>query len=175
MQGGICIAEVPADMTPESITARSRARQAVALQSIDKRVRDGGKSRTQIAAALGLGYDQYARYVNGDTPLRFEQIELFASVYGVDPHTLGQAILTGDASLFDAPASPFDFEAALQRLEPIIPEHVAQAREQFAGAPELGQRAAIDVLETVAAIEGMMPKRSLAKERAEYEGRRTGA
>lgn len=123
MRSGVCVAE-RADreftvMTPSSIAARARSRQAAALQAADEYAqrRQERRSRTRLAADLGLGYDQYARYVNGETPLRIEQIELFAQVYGLDAAVLGRAILTGDTTEIEAllqqPA--FDMADYLQR------------------------------------------------------------
>lgn len=127
-----------------------------ALQAMDKRVRDKGRSRTQIAAELGLGYDQYARYVNGDTPIRFEQIDLFAGVYGVHPHDLGRAILSGDLT---------DLEWTMAgALRSHIPEADIPAFEaEWAGKTVLEQRAA---------AEGIIANANRARARATTSRRR---
>lgn len=131
---------------PPSIAARARERQVAALQAADKRARSAPgparRSRTQIAAALSLGYDQYARYVNGDTPLRVEQIEQFAQVYGLEPDVLGRAILTGDVR--EVEGVPYSMAEDLRGYVPEaeIPSYVAE----WAGYPEADQRAAVDVI-----------------------------
>lgn len=133
---------------PPSISARARERQVAALQAADKRIREAPapvkRSRTQIAAALDLGYDQYARYLAGTTPIRVEQIEQFAQVYGLTHDVLARAILTGDVTEIEAaPATlPYDMAAALRGYVPeaLIPGYV----EEWAGSPEADQRVVVD-------------------------------
>lgn len=96
---------------------QSRQYQERALQAAERQV---NKSRTKLAADLGIGYDQYARYVNGDTPLKFEQVALFADAYGLDPQILGQAILTGDVGpIEDTAPAGWDMATALR---PHVPQ-----------------------------------------------------
>lgn len=130
---------VVARMEEHSMVARSRARQAAALQAAEQRAQDAGKSRTKLAAELDFSYDQYARYVNGDTPMRFEQVEQFAGAYDIDELVLGHAILTGDTS---AIVSTWDMAAYLRGhvLESDIPGKVAKHKHE----PPDVQKAAAD-------------------------------
>ena len=133
-------------MIPADISDRSRERQSAALSEAEKRVK---RTRTQIAADLALSYDQYGRYVSGATPLRVEQIEQFAAVYGVDPGVLGHAILSGDISeLTDADPSPaYDFLAELRRVLPHDPHRADRTYAEWEWAPESVQRAIVDAFE----------------------------
>lgn len=137
MRGGICVAvgERPR-MTTSGISERSRARQAAALQIAEHQC---GKTRTNLAAELGLGYDQYARYVNGVTPLRVEQIEQFAYAYGIDPRVLGHAILTGDT----AALPKWDIRAALREAGETDEARIEQFATTYEGRGIADQRAAV--------------------------------
>jgi transcriptional regulator with XRE-family HTH domain len=48
----------------------------------------GGRSRTQVAAALGIEADTYRRYENGQTELRVNQLRPFASALNTEPVVL---------------------------------------------------------------------------------------
>lgn len=118
---------------------RARARQAAALQAaeslvVEIRGKREGKSRTALAAEVGLSYDQYQRYVAGKAPLQYDQTEAFARLYGVDPDVLGQAILTGDTSAITAMAETpgWDMAAYLAPHIPAdqIPEMVKRHRDE---------------------------------------------
>lgn len=139
MRSGAIVAE-RTNRTPNGIAARSRERQAVALGAAERlATEDDRTTRTKLAGALNLSYDQYARYVNGDTPLRVEQIPLFASAYGINERILGHAILTGDLTGLD---EPYDMAADLRGHIPEddIPDFVAK----YAGLDPYSQRSAAD-------------------------------
>lgn len=124
-------------MTPRPISERSRARQAAALQLAEQKSK---KSRTRIAADLGHSYDQYARYANGVTPLRVEQIEQFAEAYGVDPRALGHAILTGDTSGIEV----WDIRAAVRARGETDEDAVEAFAIAYEGRELADQKAAVE-------------------------------
>lgn len=152
MRGGVCVAERADEATgvvPSLIALQARQRQAAVLFAADQlaqrkqKARGEKPSRTRLAADVGMGYDQYARYVNGETPLRFDQVGLFATVYGIDPDVLGRAILAGDAQAIEQlaqPAEPYDMAADLRGHIPEadIPGFVAE----HAAEPVVEQQAA---------------------------------
>lgn len=123
-------------MTPSGISERSRARQAAALQKAES---ISGQSRTKLAAALNHGYDQYSRYVNGVTPLRVEQIEQFAAVYGIDAQALGVAILTGDTSAIE----PWDLRAAVRATGEMDEDAIEAFVSTWEGRSVTNQKAAV--------------------------------
>ncbi len=66
------------------------ARQRAALTHLQDQSK---RPATQLAAEIGLSYNQYLRYVWGKTPLRFDQVEAFARAYGVAPRSLVDLVL----------------------------------------------------------------------------------
>jgi hypothetical protein len=64
-------------------------RQAKALRDAE---RDSGRKRSEIVAVLPMEHDQYKRYLRGDTPLRWDQIPLFAEAYGIKAADLSRAL-----------------------------------------------------------------------------------
>lgn len=131
---------------PESVAALVRERQSRALQAAEERVveirgHQAGKSRTQLAADVYLGYDQYCRYVNGKAAIDVEQIVCFAHAYGVDPDVLGRAIMTGDVEEL---TRRWDFRAALERACPDSPDAVDAAYVLGQDQDEAHQRTIAD-------------------------------
>lgn len=75
-----------------------RERQRDALTTLQ---RESGKEATQIAAEIGLSYNQYLRYSWGKTALRIDQFETFARAYGVGVPELARRLgLTDDADTY---------------------------------------------------------------------------
>lgn len=147
---------IPAD----PLVARARERQARALQTAEELVvavrgRKRGKSRTQLAVETGLGYDQYLRYVNGETPIRVEQIGLFARAYDLDPDVLGQAIVTGDTS--ELVAESWDFRAELAAAAPDRPDMAEQLWRENLDQSESDQRAIVAALREQQAYDAAHP------------------
>lgn len=128
------------DMTPSGLS-RSRARQAAALSAADQQATANDRTtRTKLAAALDMSYATYMRYVTAETPLRFDQVALFAQAYGIPEDVLGHAILTGDVRQLEA--EPYDMAADLRSHIPEddIPDFVAK----YAGLDAQSQRSAAD-------------------------------
>lgn len=80
-------------MTPRARARFDGVRQRDALARFQKA---SGYEATEIAARVGLSYNQYLRYVWGKAPLRLDQVETFARAYGITPRTLTDAILPAD-------------------------------------------------------------------------------
>lgn len=127
------------DMAASEVS-RSRGRQAAALSAAEQRcVADTRTTRTKIAGSLDMSVAQYTRYLTGETPLRVEQIELFAAAYGLSETVLAHAIVTGDLA---GVGDPYDMAADLKGhiLDRDIPEFVAH----YAALDPADQRSAAD-------------------------------
>lgn len=88
------------------ISTLSRADAAVRFRDTDKgqQQRDvlrrleqqSGRKRSAIVAELdaeiNVGHDQYRRYLRGDTPLRWDQIDVFARAFGATKAELSRAL-----------------------------------------------------------------------------------
>jgi hypothetical protein len=110
-------------------------RQASVLRAAEHAA---GRARSLIVAGLPMEHDQYKRYVRGDTPLKWDQIPLFAAAYGVPTQDLTRALG------LVAPDDPdWDFLAELKRLWPNHPEAVEATYRGLAHAPQDVQRIVI--------------------------------
>lgn len=88
-----------------------RRRQREALTEFQKRA---GLDATAAAQAVHLSYPQYNRYLWGRVPLRTDQIQRFASAYGVR-----QAELTRALGLLEEPdEAVYDMAADLRGCVP---------------------------------------------------------
>ncbi len=107
------------------------AAQRAALTALQQQ---SGKQATELAAEVGLSYNQYLRYVWGKTPLRVDQFEPFARAYGVDRRVLVDA-------MFPDPVAWNMADALRSRIpESDIPGYVAT----HAGDPIEDQQAAVE-------------------------------
>lgn len=89
-------------------------RQAKTLRALEKA---SGRKPKEIVSELPLGHDQYKRYKRGDTPMKWDQIPLFASAYGTSAPAIAGAL-----GLCDEP----DLRAALAS---VLPEDDAELVE----------------------------------------------
>lgn len=69
------------------------ARQRDVLRQLEQ---DSGRKRSAIVADLdaqiNVGHDQYRRYLRGDTPLRWDQIDVFAKALNTTKAELSRAL-----------------------------------------------------------------------------------
>ncbi len=126
------------DLSPE------QKRQSAALKAAEA---GAGRNRTQLAADLGLSYDQYSRYVSGATPLRVSQIRPFAEAYGLPARELTRLLgLVADSP--EGAVSTWTFRDALRGR---IPEWlISQLAEEWEDQPPLNQRAAVQAILSMA-------------------------
>jgi hypothetical protein len=100
-------------------------RQQAALRRFE---RESGRKRSAIVADLDreieVGHDQYRRYLRGDTPLRWDQIGVFARALNATQADLTRAL----GLLDDEPVSAVD----------------AAIREALAGAKVAGGQRGLD-------------------------------
>lgn len=90
-------------MKVQSRTPFDGSRQREALTALQ---RESGKAATAVAAEIGRSYNQYLRYVWGQTPLRIDQLETFAAAYGVPVRRLVDTIFCGPERVLGASATP---------------------------------------------------------------------
>lgn len=91
-------------------------RIGLALRQVRK---EQGLNQTQVAYQLGLTVDAYAKYERGETALRVESLDSFATALGVTPDDLAQRIgfgLAGGPPAIDEGSVRLDLEGEIARL-----------------------------------------------------------
>lgn len=127
------------------------ARQRLVLSKLQHRA---GLEATDAAAAVGFSYPNYKRYAWGKTPIRPDQYEQFARVYGIAASDLAAELSGVDIYPDLREIAPRDqpenwtFRAALRGH--ITEDLIERYAPDWEGKPILNQMAAVEAFKQMA-------------------------
>jgi transcriptional regulator with XRE-family HTH domain len=106
-----------------------------------------GRTLTDMAGDLGMAYGTLWKYIDGRTPLGFEQTAEFARVFETTEPELLRACFASLAAVAPADATSRTYDARAEMRSRNVPEdRIAEEWESIYDWPEADQRAHVDAV-----------------------------